>query len=97
MPEKSQSMFEEMDDMAYDALTPSERRSGRTGTPILDKTANARRGKDKADLPPPSVPQKRKRKVDADKGKEIQSGSVRGAVAASKVSWCYLVLFMCQH
>jgi paired amphipathic helix protein Sin3a len=96
MPEKSQSMFEEIDDMAYD-LAPSERRSGRTGTPILDKTANARRGKDKADLAPPSVPQKRKRKVDADKGKEIPSGGARGAVAVSKVSWCYLVLFTCQH
>jgi paired amphipathic helix protein Sin3a len=85
MPPKSQSKFEEFDDLVFDAPIPSERRSGRTGTPILDKTANAKRGKDKGDLPPPTVPQKRKRKVDTEKGKEIPSGSGKGAVA-SKVS-----------
>ena len=85
MPEKDLSMFEELDDMTFDAPAPSERRSGRTGTPILDKTANAKRGKDKGDLPPPAIPQKRKRRIDADKGKEIPISSGKGAVS-NKVS-----------
>jgi paired amphipathic helix protein Sin3a len=87
MPEKSQSMFEEMDDMVLDG--PSERRSGRIGTPSLDKTVNARRGKDKGDVPPPTVPQKRKRKVDSEKGKEVLSNNGKVAAAASRVSWRY--------
>lgn len=82
MPAKSRSKYEDLDDMAYDAPA-SERRSGRTSTPILDKTVNSKR-KDKSDLPPPTVPQKRKRKIDMDKGKEILSSSGKGA-AANKV------------
>lgn len=86
MPEKSQSMWEESDELSmYDAHAgPSvpERRSTRNGTPILDKAANAglsRRGK-AAEAVPVSVPQKRKRKVD----KEAPVVAPRGS-AASKV------------
>lgn len=87
MPEKSQSMFEETDDM-YDAPGPSERRSGRTGTPILDKTANAKRVvKDKVEPIPPTVPQKRKRKTEKEKEKEKEALAASKAIAtSSKVS-----------
>ncbi|KZP17508.1 hypothetical protein FIBSPDRAFT_911970 [Athelia psychrophila] len=91
MPEKSQSMFEEGDESMYDAPPPPERerRSARNGTPILDKTANARRGKAgererererEKEREAVSLPQKRKRKVE----EKAPAATARGGTAAKK-------------
>lgn len=82
MPEGS--MFEEADDMSFDAPGPSERRSGRVSTPILDKAANSKRIKDKVEALPQSVPLKRKRKPEKEKEreKEVSSGK---AMTSNKV------------
>jgi hypothetical protein len=82
MPEKSQSMFEEGEDVVYDAPGPSERRSGRIGTPILDKAASSKRSKEPL---PVTVPQKRKRKVEKEKEKDVVSVSAKSG-PVNKVS-----------
>lgn len=91
MPEntKSRPVVEEGEDMVYDGPGPPERRSGRIGTPSLDKASSSKRGKEPA---PATIPQKRKRKVEKEKDKDVVN-VIAKSVPVNKVSLLVTLIY----